>query len=335
MYRVRGIDRPVLRGLTFTIEKGESYGLVGESGCGKTTAAFAVMRYLARNGRVVSGSIRADGADLLGMGEADVRRLRTSTLSMVYQDPGAALNPSIRIGNADRRGLPACGRRQGRGLRPGSRDAADGADLRSRRGDAPLPAPALRRHAAAGRDRDGARVGPDAPDPRRADDGPGRDRRGRGARPRRRAAQGVRDERALHQPQPRRDQEDVRARRRPLRRAARRGGQRRDGLRRPAPPLHGRPPSLHSPGRPPQGPRPAGHDPRLSPAAGRRAARMRLRRPLRPGERDLPHGRAGLPPDRRWALQPLSLPRQGGGAPARDERRAGRGFPKLRTTCPS
>jgi peptide/nickel transport system ATP-binding protein len=98
VYRVRGIDRPVLRGLTLTIEKGESYGLVGESGCGKTTAAFTIMRYLPRNGRVVSGSIRADGADLLRMSEAGVRRLRASTVSMVYQNPGAALNPSIRIG---------------------------------------------------------------------------------------------------------------------------------------------------------------------------------------------------------------------------------------------
>jgi peptide/nickel transport system ATP-binding protein len=98
VYRVRGIDRPVLRGLTLTIEKGDSYGLVGESGCGKTTAAFTIMRYLPRNGRVVSGSIRADGADLLRMSEAGVRRLRASTVSMVYQNPGAALNPSIRIG---------------------------------------------------------------------------------------------------------------------------------------------------------------------------------------------------------------------------------------------
>jgi peptide/nickel transport system ATP-binding protein len=99
VYRVRGIDRPVLRGLTLTIGKGESYGLVGESGCGKTTAAFTIMRYLPRNGRVVSGSIRADGADLLRMGEDEVRRLRATTLSMVYQNPGAALNPSIRLGD--------------------------------------------------------------------------------------------------------------------------------------------------------------------------------------------------------------------------------------------
>jgi peptide/nickel transport system ATP-binding protein len=99
VYRVRGIDRPVLRGLTLTIGKGESYGLVGESGCGKTTAAFTIMRYLPRNGRVVAGSIRADGADLLRMADHEVRRLRATTLSMVYQNPGAALNPSIRVGD--------------------------------------------------------------------------------------------------------------------------------------------------------------------------------------------------------------------------------------------
>jgi len=99
VYRVRGVDRPVLRSLSLTVEKGESYGLVGESGCGKTTAAFTIMRYLPRNGRVVSGSIHADGDDLLAMGEAEVRRLRASTVSMVYQNPGAALNPAIRVGD--------------------------------------------------------------------------------------------------------------------------------------------------------------------------------------------------------------------------------------------
>jgi peptide/nickel transport system ATP-binding protein len=98
VYRVRGIDRPVLRGISLTIGRGEAYGLVGESGCGKTTAAFAIMRYLPRNGRVVSGSIRVSGEDMLRMSAGDVRRLRATTLSMVYQNPGSALNPSIRVG---------------------------------------------------------------------------------------------------------------------------------------------------------------------------------------------------------------------------------------------
>jgi peptide/nickel transport system ATP-binding protein len=99
VYRVRGIDRSVLRGVTFHIARGESYGLVGESGCGKTTAAFAAMHYLPRNGRVSAGTIRVDGRDVRTMSDTDVRRLRASTVSMVYQNPGGALNPSIRAGD--------------------------------------------------------------------------------------------------------------------------------------------------------------------------------------------------------------------------------------------
>jgi peptide/nickel transport system ATP-binding protein len=98
VYRVRGSDRTVLRGISLSVAPGESYGLVGESGCGKTTAAFAIMRYLPRNGRVVSGSIEVKGQDLLRMSGTEVRRLRATTLSMVYQNPAGALNPAIRIG---------------------------------------------------------------------------------------------------------------------------------------------------------------------------------------------------------------------------------------------
>jgi peptide/nickel transport system ATP-binding protein len=97
-YRVRGVDRRVLRGVSFAIGRGESYGLVGESGCGKTTAAFAIMRYLPRNAKILNGSIRLNGEDMLGMGGGKVRRLHATTLSMVYQNPASALNPSIRVG---------------------------------------------------------------------------------------------------------------------------------------------------------------------------------------------------------------------------------------------
>ena len=98
-YRVRGIWRSVLRGVSFQIAQGESYGLVGESGCGKSTAAFAALRYLPRNGRVSDGGIRLGGEDLLKMTDEQVRELRIKTVSMVYQNPGGALNPSIHIGD--------------------------------------------------------------------------------------------------------------------------------------------------------------------------------------------------------------------------------------------
>ncbi|MFZ5792760.1 MAG: dipeptide ABC transporter ATP-binding protein [Pseudomonadota bacterium] len=98
VYSVRGRDRQVLSGLTFRVRRGEAYGLVGESGCGKSTAALAAVRYLPRNGRVAGGRILVDGRDLLAMPGAELRELRARSVSMVYQDPGKALNPSIRVG---------------------------------------------------------------------------------------------------------------------------------------------------------------------------------------------------------------------------------------------
>jgi peptide/nickel transport system ATP-binding protein len=98
VYTVRGIDRPVLRGVSLEVGRGESYGLVGESGCGKSTAALAIVRYLARNGRVSGGSISVAGRDVLGLRGGGLRKYRAETVSMVYQNPGAALNPSIRVG---------------------------------------------------------------------------------------------------------------------------------------------------------------------------------------------------------------------------------------------
>ena len=98
-YRVRGADRPVLRGVSLAVGRGESYGLVGESGCGKSTAALAIVRYLPRNGRVRGGSVRVAGQDVLSLGGRALRRLHVDTVSMVYQSPGAALNPSLQVGD--------------------------------------------------------------------------------------------------------------------------------------------------------------------------------------------------------------------------------------------
>jgi peptide/nickel transport system ATP-binding protein len=97
-YRVRGRAIRVVRDVSFRVARGESYGLVGESGNGKSTIALAVVRYLARNGRVTAGRIAVDGRDVLAMGGAELRELRANTISMVYQEPGRALNPTIRVG---------------------------------------------------------------------------------------------------------------------------------------------------------------------------------------------------------------------------------------------
>jgi peptide/nickel transport system ATP-binding protein len=97
-YQVRGQDRLALRDVSFSIERGESYGLVGESGSGKSTAALALVRYLPSNGRVSNGTISINGLDPLSMGQAALRDLRARTVSMVYQEPGRALNPSLRVG---------------------------------------------------------------------------------------------------------------------------------------------------------------------------------------------------------------------------------------------
>jgi len=97
-YRVRGQDRRAVRDLSLRIGPSESYGLVGESGSGKSTVALALTRYLPRGGSVTAGSIRINGMDPLAMGPAALRDLRAATVSMVYQEPGRALNPSIKVG---------------------------------------------------------------------------------------------------------------------------------------------------------------------------------------------------------------------------------------------
>jgi peptide/nickel transport system ATP-binding protein len=97
-YDVRGIPRPVLRGVTFEIKPGEAYGLVGESGCGKSTTAYTAVRYLPENGHVTGGAITIAGDDMLALSSSELRELRARRISMVYQDPGQSLNPTIKVG---------------------------------------------------------------------------------------------------------------------------------------------------------------------------------------------------------------------------------------------
>jgi peptide/nickel transport system ATP-binding protein len=98
-YRRRNRLLRVLSDVSFTIKPGEAYGLVGESGCGKTTVAMALMRYLPPNAVIESGSITFGGDDLLAADDRTLRRWRGDRMAMVYQDPGTALNPTIRVGD--------------------------------------------------------------------------------------------------------------------------------------------------------------------------------------------------------------------------------------------
>src|SRR3954449_8715936 len=97
-YVVRGIPREVLRGVSLAVAPGEAYGLVGESGCGKSTTAYAAVRYLPRNGVITGGRILVNGEDVTRMTDEQVRQFRIHHASMVYQDPGAALNPTTKVG---------------------------------------------------------------------------------------------------------------------------------------------------------------------------------------------------------------------------------------------
>ena len=92
-YRVRGRDLVTVHDVSFRIGRGESYGLVGESGSGKSTIALAVVRYLARNGRVSRGRIEIDGRDVYALNEGELRKLRQHDVSMVYQEPGPRAEP--------------------------------------------------------------------------------------------------------------------------------------------------------------------------------------------------------------------------------------------------
>ena len=98
-YSSEHADVLAVTGFSLAISAGEIVGLVGESGCGKSSVAMAIMRYLGRNGRISDGTIHFRGADMAALPADALRRLRGRHIAMVYQDPATALNPTKRVGD--------------------------------------------------------------------------------------------------------------------------------------------------------------------------------------------------------------------------------------------
>jgi oligopeptide transport system ATP-binding protein len=94
-----------VNGISFDIARGETLGIVGESGCGKSVTSLAILGLLARNGRVESGQALFAGNDLLQQSDRQLRRIRGREISMIFQDPMTSLNPVLTIGRQIRESL--------------------------------------------------------------------------------------------------------------------------------------------------------------------------------------------------------------------------------------
>jgi oligopeptide/dipeptide ABC transporter ATP-binding protein len=94
-----------VNGISFDISPGETLGIVGESGCGKSVTSLAILGILARNGRVTRGSAMFGGRDLLKLSDSELRRVRGREIAMIFQDPMSSLNPVLSIGRQIREAL--------------------------------------------------------------------------------------------------------------------------------------------------------------------------------------------------------------------------------------
>ncbi len=96
--RLRSGTVHAVDGLSLELDAGETLGIVGESGCGKTMAAMSIMRLLPRGGYIAGGEIRLNGRDLVALPDAELRKVRGNEIGMVFQDPMTSLNPTMTIG---------------------------------------------------------------------------------------------------------------------------------------------------------------------------------------------------------------------------------------------
>jgi oligopeptide transport system ATP-binding protein len=88
-----------VNGVSFNLERGRVLGIVGESGSGKSVTAYSIMQILASSGKIVSGSIKLDGQELVGSGEKIMKTVRGNKISIIFQDPMTSLNPTYTIGH--------------------------------------------------------------------------------------------------------------------------------------------------------------------------------------------------------------------------------------------
>ncbi len=99
-FQTRGGVARVLEDVAFTVHRGETLGLVGESGCGKSMTALAMMRLIPTPpGRITAGSVKLDGRDLLTISEPEMRQARGNRISMIFQEPMTSLNPAYTVGD--------------------------------------------------------------------------------------------------------------------------------------------------------------------------------------------------------------------------------------------
>ena len=97
-FKTRAGEVNAVDGVSFSVERGKTLGIVGESGCGKSVTALSIMGLLPPSGRIVSGSIRFEGRDLTTMSQRELEDIRGRQIAMIFQDPMTSLNPTLTIG---------------------------------------------------------------------------------------------------------------------------------------------------------------------------------------------------------------------------------------------
>ena len=90
---------PAVNGVSFTLDRGKVLGIVGESGSGKSVTAYSIMQILAGTGKIVSGSVKFDGEELVDSGEKKMKEIRGNKISIIFQDPMTSLNPTYTVGH--------------------------------------------------------------------------------------------------------------------------------------------------------------------------------------------------------------------------------------------